>query len=80
MNHKKKVLVIFGGKSSEHEISRISATSILKNINREKFDVFMMGITKEGKWLPYEPPLKIYCIILDPLCQKTFWVNLTDFF
>ena len=30
MNHKKKVLVIFGGKSSEHEISRISATSILK--------------------------------------------------
>lgn len=58
MNRKKKVLVIFGGKSSEHEISRISAASIIKNINSEKFDVFMMGITKEGKWLPYEGPIE----------------------
>lgn len=58
MSHKKKVLVIFGGKSSEHEISRISATSILKNINYEKFYVFMLGITKEGKWLPYNGPVE----------------------
>ena len=53
MEDKKRVLVIFGGQSSEHEVSRISATSILKNINREKFEVVMMGITKDGKWLPY---------------------------
>lgn len=58
MNRKKRVLVIFGGKSSEHEISRISAASIIKNINSEKFDVFMMGITKEGKWLPYNGPIE----------------------
>jgi D-alanine-D-alanine ligase len=53
MEDKKRVLVIFGGQSSEHEVSRISATSILKNINKEKFEVLMMGITKDGKWLPY---------------------------
>ena len=51
MEDKKRVLVIFGGQSSEHEVSRISATSILKNINKEKFEVLMMGITKDGKWL-----------------------------
>lgn len=53
MINKKKVLIIFGGKSAEHEVSRISATSILKNIDSDKFDVSMLGITKEGKWLPY---------------------------
>lgn len=53
MNDKKRVLVVFGGQSSEHEVSRISATSILKNIDPDKFDVSMVGITKDGKWLPY---------------------------
>lgn len=58
MSSKKKVLIIFGGKSSEHEISRISAISILKNIDSDKFDVSMLGITKEGKWLPYNGPIQ----------------------
>jgi len=53
MEDRKRVLVIFGGQSSEHEVSRISATSILKNINKEKYEVLTMGITKDGKWLPY---------------------------
>ena len=34
-----------------------------KNINREKFDVFMMGITKEGKWLPYEGPIERFLLV-----------------
>ncbi|MDQ2084974.1 D-alanine--D-alanine ligase family protein [Herbivorax sp. ANBcel31] len=58
MNHKRKVLVIFGGKSAEHEISRISATSILNNIDADKFDIFMLGITKEGEWIPYSGPIE----------------------
>lgn len=57
MEDKKRVLVIFGGQSSEHEVSRISATSILKNINLDKFDVSMIGITKDGKWLYYDGPI-----------------------
>ncbi len=50
---KKTVAVVFGGQSSEHEVSRVSAQSVLENINREKFNVKMFGITKEGRWLEY---------------------------
>ena len=48
---KKNVLVLFGGRSSEHEVSCVSATTIISNMNREKYEVYAVGITKEGKWL-----------------------------
>jgi len=48
---KLRVGVIFGGKSGEHEVSLLSAASILKAIDRDKFDVTPIGITKEGRWL-----------------------------
>jgi D-alanine-D-alanine ligase len=47
-----RVGILFGGKSGEHEISLRSARSILKAIDRKKYDVVELGITKEGKWLP----------------------------
>ncbi|MBR4450314.1 MAG: D-alanine--D-alanine ligase [Clostridia bacterium] len=43
-----KVLVLFGGVSSEHDISLISASSVITNIPADKYDVRMMGISKEG--------------------------------
>ena len=46
--------VVFGGQSSEHEISRISAQSVLQNIDVSKYDVRMIGITRQGEWLPYQ--------------------------
>lgn len=58
MKDKKRVLIIFGGQSSEHEVSRVSATSIIKNIDTNKFDISILGITKEGRWLPYNGPLE----------------------
>ena len=58
-NHGKLSLaVIFGGVSSEHEVSRMSVTSILENLDREKYDVHMVGITKEGKWFLYTGDVK----------------------
>lgn len=51
---KQKIAVLFGGQSSEHEVSRASVTMVLNNIDREKYDVYMIGITKEGKWYLYE--------------------------
>lgn len=57
MSNKKRVAVIFGGQSSEHEVSRRSAESVLNNINREKYDVLMFGITKDGRWLYYDGPV-----------------------
>lgn len=54
---KKSVAVIFGGVSSEHEISLKSAFSILSNLDWEKYTVHMLGITREGRWLLYEGEL-----------------------
>ena len=48
---KKNVLVLFGGRSSEHEVSCVSATTIISNMNREMYEIYAVGITKEGKWL-----------------------------
>ena len=53
-NAKLNVAVIFGGQSSEHEVSRVSVTMVLNNIDREKYNVYMTGITKDGKWYLYE--------------------------
>jgi len=50
---KKKVALIFGGQSSEHEVSCWSVVSVLENIPRDKYDVVCVGITKEGRWLRY---------------------------
>jgi D-alanine-D-alanine ligase len=48
---KLRVAIICGGKSSEHEISCISANGILNAIDRSKFEPVLIGITKSGKWL-----------------------------
>ncbi len=50
---KRKVLVIFGGMSTEHEVSRMSVTSILCNIDKNRYDVGVTGIDKDGTWLEY---------------------------
>ena len=51
MKKKLRVGILFGGKSGEHEISLRSANSILKAIDRKKYDVVEIGITKQGRWL-----------------------------
>ncbi len=53
---KKRVAVIFGGQSSEHEVSRVSAQSVIENMDKAKYDLVMIGITKDGQWLTYEGP------------------------
>lgn len=52
--NKKTVVVLFGGQSSEHEISCVSATTIISCIDREKYEVRIIGITKDGRWLKVE--------------------------
>jgi D-alanine-D-alanine ligase len=51
MAKKLRVGVLFGGRSGEHEVSLLSAASILQAIDRKKFDVVPIGITKDGHWL-----------------------------
>lgn len=48
---KQKVLIIFGGKSGEHQVSIMSATSIAKYMDKEKFEPLFIGIDNDGKWI-----------------------------
>ena len=48
---KLRVGVLFGGRSGEHEVSLLSAASVLKAIDKNKYDVVPIGITKDGRWL-----------------------------
>ena len=47
---KKNLCVIFGGESPEHDISQKSVTSVLNNLDNEKYNIYMLGITKDGRW------------------------------
>lgn len=47
---KKLVAILFGGQSSEHEVSCVSAANVAENIDKTKFDLLLVGITKDGKW------------------------------
>jgi len=55
---KLNVGIIFGGRSQEHEISLMSATSIIKAIDKEKYDYLPIGITKSGQWMIYNGPIE----------------------
>jgi D-alanine-D-alanine ligase len=48
---KLRVGILFGGRSGEHEISLLSAASVLNAIDKQKYEVVPIGITKEGRWL-----------------------------
>ena len=51
---KTTVLCLFGGKSSEYEVSLVSAYSILTNINKDMYNIVTVGITKDGDWFRYD--------------------------
>ena len=55
---KLRVGVIFGGRSGEHEVSLMSARSVLAALNPEKYEVIQIGITQEGDWLTGENVLQ----------------------
>jgi D-alanine-D-alanine ligase len=51
MKKKQRIGILFGGRSGEHEVSLLSAASILKAIDKKKYEVIPIGITKEGSWV-----------------------------
>ncbi|TCK98012.1 D-alanine---D-serine ligase [Natranaerovirga hydrolytica] len=54
---KKKVAILFGGASSEYLVSLVSASAVIANINTEKYELILIGITKKGEWLRYNGPI-----------------------
>ena len=57
MNKKQKIRVgvIFGGRSGEHEVSLMSARSVMDALDRAKYEVIPIGIDKNGRWLSGDP-------------------------
>lgn len=51
--NKLKLGVIFGGMSTEHDISVVSATSVIESLNKEKYDIYPIYIDSEGNWYKY---------------------------
>jgi D-alanine-D-alanine ligase len=52
MEHRKvSVGLLFGGRSAEHEVSRASAANVLRALDPERYDVFLIGISRDGRWL-----------------------------
>ena len=47
---KLKVGILFGGKSAEHEVSLQSAKNVIEAIDKKKYDVVLIGISRDGKW------------------------------
>lgn len=81
---KKKIAVVFGGKSDEYEISLMSAGNVLRALDAEKYDVVQIGITHEGKWYKTNAAVeaiedgswvndagkKEYNLCADPTCKE----------
>lgn len=57
--NKKNLLVLFGGQSSEHEVSCMSVQNVIKCINDDRYNIILVGITKEGHWVKCERPADI---------------------
>jgi D-alanine-D-alanine ligase len=49
--HKTRVAILFGGRSAEHDVSRASAANVLRSLDPERYDVSLIGITREGRWI-----------------------------
>lgn len=56
---KLKLAILFGGASSEHDISCISAKGIISNIDKEKYDIILLGITKNGEWYLFDDDIEL---------------------
>ncbi len=50
VKNKTRLGIIFGGKSGEHEVSLLSAASVIRAVNKEKYELVFIGITKDGQW------------------------------
>lgn len=58
MTERLKVAVLFGGRSGEHEVSIMSARSVMRALDPEKYEAIPVGITRQGRWLIGADPLK----------------------
>ena len=78
---KLKIGVIFGGMSTEHEVSVVSGTSIIKNLDKEKYDIIPLYIDRAGNWNYYSKPINEIEILHvgDNICEDEKEAVLNEF-
>ena len=54
-----RIGVLFGGRSGEHEVSLVSAASVIRALDPEKYEAVLIGIAKDGRWLAGSPAQKM---------------------
>ena len=59
----KKLGIIFGGRSTENEVSKLSARSVLDNLDKSKYEIYQIFIDKDGEWFDFEKNQKIENIV-----------------
>ncbi|MDP9072014.1 MAG: D-alanine--D-alanine ligase [Actinomycetota bacterium] len=55
MSERVRLVVLFGGRSAEHEVSCVSAHHVLRAVDRERYDVVPVGVTHDGRWVDARP-------------------------
>jgi D-alanine-D-alanine ligase len=58
-SNKIRVAVLYGGQSGEHEVSLLSARSVISAMDPEKYEIIPVGISKTGEWLSGESSVKL---------------------
>lgn len=61
--NKLKIGVIFGGMSTEHDVSVVSGTSVIKNLNKDKYEIIPIYINKNGEWFSYDKKIEAIDIL-----------------
>jgi D-alanine-D-alanine ligase len=66
MSNKIRVGILFGGQSGEHEVSLTSARAVMDALDRDKYDVMPIGITKQGRWIAGDNAMPALEAMADP--------------
>lgn len=72
---KLKVAVLFGGRSGEHDVSLVSARSVINALDKNKYEVFPIGISKQGDWIGGSDSLQILELMKDTTFRNAAIVN-----
>ena len=55
VKRKTRVAILYGGRSAEHDVSRASAANVLRSLDPDRYDVTLIGITRDGRWIVADP-------------------------
>src|SRR5215217_8998917 len=66
MADKTRIGVLFGGQSGEHEVSLVSASAVMDALDRAKYEIVPIGITKQGRWIAGDKALPALTALADP--------------